>query len=82
MTSIWSDGQAGPLAFCVAEGRMTQEEMVAFNTAHVGEALVLSSGSGTHFTTADVVLYIYEQLYSVALAKQRDRQGYVSIPIR
>lgn len=54
---------------------MSQQDMVAFNHSHVGEALVLSSGSATHFTTADVVLYIYEQLYSVALAKQRSRHA-------
>lgn len=52
---------------------MSQEDMIRFNDAHIGEALVVTSGSATHFTTADVVLHIYEQLYSVALAKQRKR---------
>ena len=52
---------------------MTQEQMVEFNNRHLGEAVVMSSGSATHFTTADTVLYIFEQVYSVALAKQRAR---------
>ena len=73
MTSIWSDGTRGPLAFCIPESRMSQESMVAFNDRHVGRALVVSSGSSTHFTTADVVLHIFEQLYSPALSLQGDR---------
>lgn len=38
MTSIWSDGTPGPLAYCIGEGRMSQEDMIRFNNQHIGES--------------------------------------------
>ena len=71
LTSSWSDGSPGPICFCLPEGRLTAEEMKQWNDAHVGESYVMSSGSKTHFMTADCLLQVYDQVYSPALAKQR-----------
>ena len=53
---------------------MAPEDIRVSNATYVGQALVVTSGTSTHFTTSDVVLQIYEQLYSIALTKQRARQ--------
>ena len=73
VTTSWSDGTAGPIAFCVPEGRISAEEMAKFNKEHRGRSYVLSSGSKTHFLTADTLLILYEQLFSPALVLQRQR---------
>ena len=73
VTTSWSDGTAGPIAFCVPEGRISAEEMAKFNKEHRGRSYVLSSGSKTHFLTADTLLILYEQLFSPALMLQRQR---------
>lgn len=73
ITSTWSDGSRGPIAFCIPEGRMKVEEICAFNSRYEGRAFVLTSGTGTHFTSAETMLTVFEQLYSVALQNQRHK---------
>ena len=73
MTSSWSDGTAGPIAFCIPDGRMPQELITKFNMDNVGESFVFTSGSSSHFMTADTLDQVFEQLFSPALAKQRKR---------
>lgn len=62
LTTSWSDGAPGPLAFCVPEGRMTAAEMNAWNLSHEGTSYVLSSGSNTHFMTGESWCVLLEQL--------------------
>lgn len=71
LTSSWSDGSAGPVAFCVPEGAVKGDEILAFNRAHAGKYMLLTSGGKSHFMTADTLLQVFEQLYSPALALQR-----------
>ncbi|CAK9011053.1 Uncharacterized protein (Fragment) [Durusdinium trenchii] len=75
ITSTWSDGSRGPIAFCIPEGRMKVEEICAFNSRYEGRAFVLTSGTGTHFTSAETMLTVFEQLYSVALQNQRHKHS-------
>ena len=71
LTSSWSDGTAGPLAFTVPEGKLSAEAIKQFNEKHAGRAMVLTSGTSSHFMTGDTLVQVYEQLYSPALALQR-----------
>ena len=73
LTTSWSDGTRGPLAFCVPDGKITPEEQRAWNVAHKGRSYVLTSGTRSHFMTADTLLQLFEQLFSPALQQQRDR---------
>ena len=73
VTSSFSDGSRGPIAFCVPEGRVTADEMKAFNLANVGEAFLFTSGSTSHFMTADTLHQVFEQLFSPAIERQRER---------
>lgn len=50
---------------------MDAEAIREWNNAHVGTSLIVTSGSKTHFMTADTLLQVYEQLLSPALARQR-----------
>ncbi len=73
LTSTWSDGRGGPLAFCVPEGRISASEIHQFNCQHVGVAYVLTSGTASHFMCAETLATVYEQPYSPALRVQRER---------
>ena len=79
LTSSWSDGSAGPIVFCIPEGRMTAAQMHEWNSSHVGSSYVLSSGSRTHFMTADTLLQVFEQVYSPALEKQSKRPAVCAV---
>ena len=59
------------MAFCIPEGGVKGEEILAFNRAHMGKYMLLTSGGKSHFMTADTLLQVFEQLYSPALALQR-----------
>lgn len=73
LTSSWSDGSHGPLAFCCPEGYISPKDMAAFNEEFRGQYLLLSSESRTHFMTSQTLLQVFEQLYSPALAAQRKK---------
>ena len=71
MTSSWSTGEPGPVAISIPEGALSPEKMKAYNLAHAGQSLVLSSETSSHFMSGESLLVIYEQLYSAAIAQQR-----------
>lgn len=71
LTSTWSDGQPGPLAYCVPEGRLTHEKISSYNQAHKGTSMIVTSGTKSHFMSAETLNIIMEQLYSPAFARQR-----------
>ena len=71
LTTSWSDGSPGPIGFSVPDGTMSPSEMQAWNVAHKGHSWVMSSGSGTHFMTAEVWMVMLEQMVSPALQIQR-----------
>lgn len=73
LTSSWSDGSRGPLAFCVPEGAMPVNSVKEWNNNHIGESMIVTSQSSTHFMNSDTMLQILEQLVSPALEKQRAR---------
>ena len=52
---------------------MNSQEIQQFNLAHHGKAFVLTSGSKSHFMTADTLSQVFDQLYSPALEIQRKR---------
>ena len=74
LTTSWSDGTGGPLAFCLPEGTMSQEAVVRWNAQHLGRAMIVFSGTNSHFMSANVLLEVFEQLISPALRLQRARQ--------
>lgn len=73
LTSSWSDGSRGPIAFCVPDGALKVEDVKAYNSRHQGESMIVLSGSHTHFMCADTLLQVLEQLYSKAFEIQRAR---------
>lgn len=75
LTSSWSSGDPGPIAFCVSEGSMSTEEQHAFNMRNQGVAYVVTSGSKTHFMNGETYAVVLEQLYSAAFVKQRKALG-------
>ena len=75
LTSCWSSGDAGPVAFCISEGALDKDQIHSFNMANKGTAMVISSGSKTHFMSGEILVEVFEQLYGVAFARQRQRLG-------
>lgn len=73
LTSSWSDGSAGPIAFTIPEGCAKQSDIVRFNEAYAGKAMILTSGTNSHFMTAQTLIQVLEQLVSPALEIQRAR---------
>ena len=73
LTSSWSDGSAGPICFCIPEGRLNASEIADFNKANVGRSYIVASGTKSHFMSADSLLQIFEQVYSPALRLQRQK---------
>ena len=71
LTSSFSDGAPGPVAFCLPEGKISPQEALAFNRANHGRAYVLTSGTDSHFMTGEVLAVLLDQLISPALEKQR-----------
>ena len=63
----------GPLAFTVPEGAMKQSDIACFNEEYAGRAMILTSGSNSHFMCSDTLCQVYEQLLSPALEIQRAR---------
>ena len=74
LTSSWSDGTGGPICFSIPEGRMTHAQMTEWNKTHIGRSYVLSSGTKSHFMSADTLLQVFEQVYSPALQMQREKR--------
>lgn len=79
LTSSWSDGSMGPLAFTIPEGCAKQADIVRFNEAYAGKAMVISSGTNSHFMTAQTLIQVLEQLVSPALEIQRARTDGVAL---
>ena len=52
---------------------MSTELMNQFNDQHRGVAMVISSGSSTHFMNGTSFLLVLKQLYSEAFKRQRER---------
>lgn len=73
LTSSWSDGRAGPVAFCIPEGRLTASEINAYNMSNYGRSYIMTSSTKSHFMTGEVMACLLEQLYSPAFAQQRAR---------
>lgn len=73
LTSSWSNGVAGPICFCLAEGSAPAAKVREWNCQHVGEAMIIFSGTNSHFMSASSLLEVLDQCYSVALEKQRQR---------
>ncbi len=73
LTSSWSTGEPGPIAYCVAEGMVSPEDIQKYNAENQGRSMIVSSGSGTHFMNSETFAVVLEQLYSAAFQLQRDR---------
>lgn len=71
MTSSWADCTPGPLGIHVPAGLIDEAEIRAFNQAHVGEALAISSDTRSHFMTGATWSQLLYSLYSPAFDKQR-----------
>ena len=73
LTSSWNTGEPGPIAYCVPEGAIPPEDVVSYNKSHHGRSMIVFSGTGSHFMSGEVLLQVFEQLYSPAFAAQRAR---------
>lgn len=62
------------MGFCLPNGAMKVECMNDFNSKFFGQAMVVASGSKSHFMTADVWLQMLEQMISPALKIHRLKQ--------
>ncbi|CAK9082833.1 unnamed protein product [Durusdinium trenchii] len=75
LTTSWSDGTPGPIAFCVAEGHISGQDIVDYNLKNYGRSMVVTSGGSSHFMTGETMMIMMEQLISPALKLQRERHG-------
>lgn len=73
LTTSWSDGTPGPIAYCLPEGKLSGAEMAEYNCAHRGKSWVMSSGTSSHFMSGECFAVMLEQLISPALEIQRQR---------
>ncbi|CAK9114494.1 Uncharacterized protein (Fragment) [Durusdinium trenchii] len=66
---------SGPIAFCVAEGHISGQDIVDYNLKNYGRSMVVTSGGSSHFMTGETMMIMMEQLISPALKLQRERHG-------
>ena len=71
VTSSFSSGHPGPLAICVPDGFAKQSILDEFNQKWLGQAMVFTSQSSSHFMTAETFLVYLHQLITPALSRQR-----------
>lgn len=74
-TSSWSDGTAGPLAFCLSPGKIKKADVDAFNILNRGRALAFESNTKSHFMTSQTWQLLLDNLYEEAYAIQRAKHG-------
>ena len=75
VTSSFSSGEPGPLAICVPDGWMKPALIDEFNCKWVGQAMVFSSQTESHFMTQETFLVYLHQLVTPALSRQRAHLG-------
>ena len=75
VTSSFSSGTAGPLAICVPDGWMKPALLDEFNRKWIGQAMVFSSQTESHFMTQETFLVYLHQLVTPALSRQRAHLG-------
>ena len=73
LTSSWSDGTAGPIAFCLPEGKISPQDAAAYNRENRGRSFVMTSGTESHFMSGEVLAVMMDQLISPAMEKQRQK---------
>lgn len=73
LTTSWSTGEPGPIAYCIAEGVMNKETIVEYNSKNHGRSMILTSGTSSHFMSSETFLVVLEQLFSPAFEIQRNR---------
>ena len=74
-TSTWANGTSGPVFACVPDGKLPEDTKRTYNAKYPGEFYVTTSGSSSHFMTADTTIEMLSELYGPAFEAQRRTYG-------
>lgn len=67
VSSVWGNGDLGPLGVCVATGQLKASLINEINSAYAGHIYVFESGTESHFMTADTTILYLPQLIGPVL---------------
>lgn len=62
VSSIWGNGDLGPLAMCVSSGSLKRTFVSEINQCYHGSIYIFESGSESHFMTAETTLLYLAEL--------------------
>lgn len=66
ITSVWGNGELGPLGICVAQKGLAQQFIKEFNKEWYGHAYIFESGTESHFMNADTTIQYFQELLGPA----------------
>ena len=72
-TSLWANGDVGPLTYIFADGVFPHKLVEEMNTKYAGKAHIIVSGKTTHFMDGPTTLKMWQQSFTPALARRRER---------
>ena len=76
VTSLWANGDQGPLVFVFAENTMPKAVMQRLNDAYRGEIFIMSSGKeNNHMMDAESTVQMWQKVYGPAFSKRRTHLG-------
>lgn len=62
VSSIWGNGDLGPLAMCVANGSLKRTFIAEINQCYHGAIFIFESGSESHYMNAETTLLYLSEL--------------------
>jgi len=76
VTSLWGNGDLGPLVFVFAENVLPMKLMSYLNETYKGEIFIMTSGKAeTHFMCGETTVQMWEQVYTGAFSARRVALG-------
>ena len=71
ITSLWGNGEAGPLTLVLPLGFLRDEALQKLREKFAPDVFFLSSGRSSHFMNADVVIDFYENVLGPSFERRR-----------
>ena len=71
VSSTWSDGSPGPVAFNVKHGILLEKDIKKINRSQLGLVYIMVSNTESHFMNADTTLELFRELYGPAFHARR-----------
>lgn len=75
VTSLWANGEVGPLGICVPTGSVKRSFIQEINSAYHASIYIFESGSESHFMTAETTLQYLTELIAPAACSRVEIRG-------